>query len=136
MKLFESHIDRVPVSQRPGTLLDEKMVFNYLYRVFRKKLYESHSDDIPESQLQLFATSRAETMSRQVMEYVARKAEAFNLKEGTYPSGTYGDYVRAIVEEQRSEGVEVVLPIDWLAMMHCLNDWNCPNASLSSTPPR
>ena len=114
MKLFESHIDRVPVSQRPGTLLDEKMVFNYLYRIFRKKLYESHSDDIPQAQLQLFATSRAETMSRQVMEYVARKAKTFNLKEGTYPSGTYGDYVRAIVEEQRSEGVEVVLPIDWL----------------------
>lgn len=129
---FESCVEKVPVAKRPGTLLDESMVFSFLYRKYRAECSEVR--DMTEFQKKLLPVSRAEIVSRQLLKYVACKPENFDLEKNRYPSNVYGDCVKAIVSTCKNRS-KVILADEWLNNTKYFGLLNFPKVLYIFDPP-
>lgn len=129
---FESCVEKVPVAERPGTLLDESMVFSYLYRKYRDEC--SEVSDMSEFQRKLLPVSRAEIVSRQLLKYVACNPGNFDFKKNRYPSNVYGDCVKAIVSNSKNRS-KVILADAWLNNPEYFGLLNFPKVLYIFDPP-
>lgn len=130
---FYELVDEVPDAERPGVLLDETKIYDYLYRKYLKK-FKAHSPGrcseknvsdacdgascaIPSgAEPEDFAISRAEVFARQLMQYIYHcRPDQIDFEKNIYPPGRFGKEIAEIVSHYRKKGVRAVLPHAWIS---------------------